>query len=497
MKKTLLHIVLIGILLSFQYGKLNAQNRLTIEEKANLYIEVLKDSLFSRQLSRYFSYTENEGGIQQELNFLSIKKSLVKGSAQLTIDYNGLIKADRGVVKDLSIVYAINDFDKELTIGSNENIEGESFERYNNYLRDVFNNAPYVELENEDKRNAYGEKIKQVVSPQMSFENKINIAKGVEEYKDDEVIQLLKVVNELYEDYIDEESTRIYTSLVGDQARRFRNLYIEAGDKNVIGQGIFSREFSYESEHGHLSSFNFPIKDSIKVMPFMHIRGWGLNKKHQTTLVIKRGKKRYLLYSDTAALGFQCDTSFSTGKTYWDIKDNLENKLIPDLEDQINDKKGLKHWEKYYRNTQKNLLVDIRKSESRLRDYRRDRDKYEKKLKVEQEVFLQLSHQMPTAKKYYKEAQDKLNEARVKVTNYYFLLRQLNDYIGSKPVSFKEKSEGQFEFKDGSIFNVATQNLSMSPDSKNKYFSVRLVIIDESVLIGLVDENKVSITLFD
>src|SRR5690606_35184036 len=127
----------------------------------------------------------------------------------------------------------------------------------------------------------------------------------------------------------------------------------------------------------------------------IHMSLWGFNAFFQTTVVIKSGNLSYVFYASRDTKQLSPDSIYYHGVTYRQHIAELEEKVIPKLEDQLYGKNGYVNSKGRWKENMKHNEEKIRQAELDLRAFQTP---HNKKYKKAQQRYLNYTHAYMDAK---------------------------------------------------------------------------------------------------
>jgi len=214
---------------------------------------------------------------------------------------------------------------------------------------------------------------------------------------------------------------------------------------------------------------------------------WGFNSGYQTTVVITRGAQAYLLYANKLTKELSPDSTFGKGKTIHENIKNLEYKSIPEVDEEINGKEGLKVKIKEIELDWEAILLKIKETEMDLSELRQNSKKNKKKIGYTQERLSNLYSRRGQIGKNLKQKRSELRVEEERLHRFRFRLEELKGYLGDFQVSYT-RFGFVYTFTDGCTFNTYTQDFKV-PDSLDlEDIGVRVITIGPDATSETVDE---------
>ena len=262
----------------------------------------------------------------------------------------------------------------------------------------------------------------------------------------------------------------------------------------------------------------------------LHFDVWGYNTSKQTTVVIEKNGLNYHLFGSGETRFLSPDSTFSSGKTFQAIINDLEFNKIAKLDEKIYGKKGFDFWIAHYNKKKDETELKIVKNEKAYSDMgytpistsskpsrkvkktkknaikgqtgadsfkvppTTDSNKSSRKKK--QNTIINLYGQFEWYKAKIKELEIEKEEALELRASYQQRLDHYNRLMGLNWAQFKEK-DGTYTFSDSSVFDMYTQEFTFHGTDDKDGFEVRLIAIPESSLSNQADEVMLHISMLD
>ncbi len=507
-----------------------AQQSIDGDLKAYMYHVVMKSPILMENIGRYFEYsgpmiTLTNGSV----NYDSIDVLIANKPDYLFIRSSEIAKRSPGIIAELANKTAIWELNKTMMAY----ISGDEVELKRNQVHfDKFEallvaNLPEMFVKSVNRQQTFDPKLKEVLNPSVSFNLKRDILLGYRQVDVELAKQVLEAINLSVETWVEDRTYQIFYML-GGSTKRFENLLMAAGDGSFTSgllnerekdaRGRFSRGlpraigfFPYQmyiksNEKGEqeLKSYHYPSVDLQTSgkgrVTNIHPDVWGYNDKKQTTLVIEKAGRQYLLFGSQETRFLSPDSSFVAGGTFVSVVNDLEFRLIADLRDKIYGKQGFEYWIKYNLAEAEKTKYETIKIELDLKKYRssnsRNTKSGKKKIQQLQAKFIAKQNYIDKCEDNVKKLTKQQQMAQDLLDQYEAKLSKMKQLIGTNWVSWKMK-DGFFVFEDGTTFDIKTQDFRFPPTAEPEPFEIRLLAVPFSAKSNEVDEVMLHISLSD
>ncbi len=558
MVKHLLFLILLLTVSTHSTAQVN--EGLTPEERAYLFHIVKKSPILNQNFGRYFDYQGPEIKFSNgALNYDSIEILIINKPETLVIRKEEIAKSPKGLIAEAANKMALWELNKTLLAKrSNPKDLKEYKNEYDKYEKLLLMNLPSNTLKTSDGVQKPHPKLQQVMNPSLALDDKVAMLESLRFLDENDQLKTLKAINYAIDTYIDGRAEEIYRAL-GGQADTFVNVLVAAGDGSSTTGMLEERE---KDEKGRWNKglpkavglFPYSVyiekteskkKTISKIEPMrfvtndfktvgnnrhtnIHFDVWGYNSKKQTTVVIEKNGLSYHLFGSGQTRFLSPDSTFSDGKTFQSIINDLEYNKIAKLNDQIYGKKGFDYWIEYNikKKDQTELKIEKREKEysdlgfspittskkpsrsvkrSKRRAIKAGSGTFEgkpttssnrKTRKKLQNTIVGLYSQFEGYKRNIAELEIKKQEALDLLATYQRKLDTYKDQMGLNWASYTEK-DGLYTFEDSTTFDILTQEFQFKPSSKVEDFEIRLIAIPESCLSKNADEVMLHINLID
>lgn len=535
---------------------------LTPEERAYLFHIVKKSPILNQNFGRYFDYQGPEIKFSNgALNYDSIELLIINEPESLVIRKEEIAKSPKGLIAEAANKMALWELNKTLLAKRSDPDDLKEYQNeYDKFEQLLMMNLPPNTLKISDGVQKPHPKLQQVMNPSLALDDKIAMLESLRFLDENDQLNTLKAINFAIDSYIDGRAEEIYRAL-GGQADTFVNVLVAAGDGSSTTGMLEEREkdengrwnkglpkavglFPYSLYIEKTESLK-PKKTTVKIEPMrfvtndfqtvgqnrhtnIHFDVWGYNTEKQTTVVIEKNGLSYHLFGSGETRFLSPDSTFSSGKTFQSIINDLEFNKIGKLHEQIYGKKGFDYWIDYNTKKRDQTELKIEKKEKEYSDLgfspistskkpsRTVKKSKKRAIKAGTGEFdgtPTTSSNRKTRKKLqnsivglyalYDGYKKNIAELEIKKEEAIDLMaiyqRKLDVYklqMGFNWASYTEQ-DGLYTFQDSSTFDILTQEFQFKPSSKVENFEIRLIAIPESSLSKNADEVMLHINLID
>ncbi len=519
-----------------------AQNvMLTPEERAYMYHVVEKSPVLKRNMGDLFHYRGDTvyykfklkgGKYDSIIDFDSIEQKIIYEPSLLTINSYEFATIENGILAELSSKLALQSLYRELKRRNEQKIEGMSNRVYTNFLYHLTSNLPAKATRYRNEKEEPIPLVIDLLDPNLSFYERASSLSQVQSFNQAEQQQVMDAIFSATQIYIQDKGEE-YFSKIGGRGD-FYSFLLAAGDgsstsgllnerelartgKHKIGKpkgiGLFTYETRFITHKGNYQTLSpnqsvqteFSTIDGSEITN-LHLNMWGFNKQLQTTVVIRHKDSVYLLYASKISKELSPDTTFGKGSTIHSIIYKLEHKSIPDLDEEINGKEGLKFKLEEAKKAKQLNLIKIKETEIALKGGTQKNHKLKKKNKVVtrqngqehvhksrgkiktlQRKYAYLINRQAQIEKIQASADAELREEEERLQRFRSRLLELKGFIDGVQLQYNRFGY-VYTFADGCTFNSFTQNFKIPDSLKMKDFSVRLVTIGPDAMSKRVDE---------
>lgn len=535
MIKLLLFIFLNGLI----FNLLSQKVMLSSEERAYLYHVAERSPTLQRNIGDLFKYKgdtiffkfKENSKLDSIIDYDSIDQVIIYEPSLLEINSYELSSVENGLLAELASKLALQSLYRELKRKDEIKTEGISNEVYSHFLNTLTDELPSKAVRTRNDKNEPISKVIELLDPNLSFFERANQLKELDNFKLVEQQQIMDAIFKATQLYIQEKGEEYYRKIGGQ--KEFYSYLQAVGDgsstsgllgerelikigKNEIGKpkgvGLFTYETGFKTLKGNkqvLSPKQSVSNDFDAIendLTSIHFSMWGFNKKLQTTVVIRNKDSVYLLYASKINKELTPDTTFGSGSTIHSITSKLEDKSIPDLDEAINGKIGLKFKLQEAKEAKALNLLKIKETEYELKSGSQKNHKLKKKNKIVtrenggamtantrgqikrlQNKLAYLINRQTQLEKILASAEADLKEEEERMQSFRARLAELKGFIEGKQLPYN-KFGYVYTFEDGCTFNSYTQSFKIPFHLNIKDFSVRLVTIGPNAMSESVDE---------
>lgn len=548
-------LISLACLTSFSQGT----NDLTAEDRAYLFHIVKKSPILDNSIGRYFEYSGPLVRLMnKELNYDSIESYIINNPNSLFIRKGEIEKSPKGIIAEAANKMALWELNKVLLASRQSENDLERYRtQYNQFEALLKSKLPASALKSENGNTEIQKKILAVLNPSLSFDDKAAMLATFHLLSVEDQLVALEAMNYATNAYVEKRAYEIFLQL-GGTATTFKNILIAAGDGSETSGLLNEREkdengrwnkglpkaiglFPYEAKIIDPSKRNKTALEPVRMpaidfetvgenkLTQIHFDVWGYNSKKQTTVVIERNGLSYHLFGSNDTRFLSPDSTYSDGKTFQAVINELEKDKIAKLWDKIYGKKGYDYEietakrkkdetekkinedeHKYSNMTQGTITTSARVPGSVKRAKKKalkkttggefnaqpktDSDK--KSRKKEQEGIIYLYGEYERYKKIIAELEIEKKAAIDLLAIYQRRLDNYKSAMGYHWVDFTEK-DGLYTFSDSSTFDLYTQEFTFKADTLKTPFEVRLIAIPDGPLSDNADEVMLHVNLAD
>ena len=542
-------------LTSFSQGT----NDLTAEDRAYLFHIVKKSPILDNSIGRYFEYS---GPIvrlmNKELNYDSIESYIINNPNSLFIRKGEIEKSPKGIIAEAANKMALWDLNKMLLASRQSENDLERYKtQYNQFEAILKSKLPSSAMKTENGNIEIQKKIYAVLNPSLSFDDKAAMLATFHFLSVEDQLVTIEAMNYATNAYVEKRAYEIFLQL-GGTANIFKNSLIAAGDGSETSGLLNEREkdengrwnkglpkaiglFPYEAKiidpskrnKTALEPVRMPVLDFETVgenrLTQLHFDVWGYNSKKQTTVVIERNGLSYHLFGSNDTRFLSPDSTYSDGKTFQTVIDELEKGKVAKLWDTIHGKKGYDYEIETAKRKKDEIEKKINQDEHKYSDMTQGTittsskvpgsvkrakkkalkkstggefkaqpktDSGKKTRKKEQEGIIYLYGEYERYKKIIAELEI---EKKAAIDLLAIYQRRLDNYkaaMGHHWVDYTEK-DGLYTFSDSSTFDLYTQEFTFKADTLKTPFEVRLIAIPDGPLSDNADEVMLHVNLVD
>jgi hypothetical protein len=316
---------------------------------------------------------------------------------------------------------------------------------------------------------------------------------------------------------------------LGGKTSRFENYLIAAGDgSNTSGMlderekdergrwnkglpkavGLFPYQFHVQQmENSQLKEIEPERFATINTQTIgnnrqtnIHADVWGYNDKKQTTVVIEKKSKSYILFGSGETRFLSPDSTFSEGKTFYSLINELQNVWIKNLNEAIYGKNGIQSDIDYWKTQTKVAYDEIKATEVGISSFNianyNTSNQGIKKRKKDQQKLVEMNERLEFCKQKVAFHEKKKADALTLLASYQKKLTQYKELLGYNWEKWSQK-ENLYTFEDGATFNLLTQEFRFPPSKSPESFEVRLLAIPFSALSNEADEVMLHLAISD
>ena len=535
---------------------------LTPEERAYLYHIVKKSPILNTNFGRYFDYQGPEIRFTKDiLNYDSMELIIMNQPELLVIRKEEIAKSPKGLIAEAANKVALWELNKALlarrsTMGALKEYQNE-YEAFETLL---MKQLPLNAQKEKNGRMQPHPRVIQAMNPGLSFDDKMIQLESQRFLSDDDRLNVIRAINAAVNEYAEKRSREIFLAL-GGKADTFENLLVAAGDgssttgmleereKNEKGiwnkglpkavglfpyqvQQVTTEEGKKKKSKTSIEPLRYTINDFQTVgdnrLTNIHFDVWGYNSEKQTTVVIEKNGISYHLFGSGETRFLSPDSTFSSGKTFQSMINDLEHNKIAALYDAIYGKKGFDYQIAYNKKKKDQTELKIEKQEKEYSDLgyspittsarpsRKVKKSKRQAIKSGSGSFngtpttnsnrsqrKKLQHEIVHLYELFESYQRKIKELEVKkqeaidlMATYQRKLDVYKDLMGRTWATYTVKDQF-YTFSDSSTFDMLTQEFQFNPSDKKEDFEIRLIAIPESALSDQADEVMLHINLTD
>ncbi len=529
------------------------------EERAYLFHIVKKSPILDHSIGRYFEYSGPQVRLMnKELNYDSIESYIITHPESLNIRRGEIEKSPKGIIAEASNKMALWELNKILLASRQSESDLEKYlSSYKKFESILISKIPSTALKTENGVVSLNKKILAVLNPSLSFNDKAAMLASFHFLTDAEQLMTMEAMNFAINQYTQERSFEIF-KLLGGTAETYKNVLIAAGDGSETSGLLNEREkdeqgrwnkglpkaiglFPYEPKLIEASKRNKTAIEplSMPILDFetvgesretkLHFDVWGYNSKKQTTVVIERNGKSYHLFGSADTRFLSPDSSFSEGKTFQAVINELQMQKINPLWDKIYGKKGyefqietakkrkddieleINKKDKGYSNLNRGTITTSNRVPSSVKRAKRKARKKNsgvsfdaqpityadgKKRGKSQTDIVYLNGEYNKYKKIIAELEKEKQAAIDLLATYQRRMDNFKAAMGYTWVQYTE-SDGLYRFADSATFDLYTQEFTFPADTLKTPFEVRLIAIPDGPLSSNVDEVMLHVNLID
>lgn len=555
MKYVYTFLILFVSLTSFSQGATD----FTAEDRAYLFHIVKKSPILDNSIGRYFEYSGPQVRLMnKELNYDSIESYIINNPNSLFIRKGEIEKSPKGIIAEAANKMALWELNKMLLASRQSENDLERYKtQYNQFEALLKSKLPPSAMKTENGNLEIQKKLLAVLNPGLSFNDKAAMLATFNFLTVDDQLVAIEAMNYATNTYVEKRAYEIFLQL-GGTATTFKNILIAAGDGSETSGLLNEREkdengrwnkglpkaiglFPYDAKIIEASKRNKTALEPIRMpaidfetagenkLTQLHFDVWGYNSKKQTTVVIERNGQSYHLFGSNDTRFLSPDSTYSDGKTFQSVINELEKDKVAKLWDKIYGKRGYDYdietakrkkdetekkinqdEHKYSDMTQGTITTSSKVPASVKRAKKKalkkttggefkaqpktDSDK--KSRRKEQTGIIYLYGEYERYKKIIAELEIEKKAAIDLLAIYQRRLDNYKSAMGYHWVEYTEK-DGLYTFSDSSTFDLYTQEFTFKADSLKTPFEVRLIAIPDGPLSDNADEVMLHVNLVD
>jgi hypothetical protein len=504
----------------------------TGEEKAYMHHMVMKSPILRSNIGRYFEYSGPKVFLTDTIvNYDSLDVLIMNDPSLLVIRTSEIAKSPPGIVLELANKMAVWELNKTL-LAYKQNDE-EDMLRYRVNMEQfealLVPKLPYGLVQRTPEgRSTFSPKLHKVLNPSLSFSEKVTMLGTFPNLALEDQKIALDAMNEAVNAWV-KSRTQVVFNQLGGKTTKFENVLIAAGDGSMTSGMLNERE---KDEQGR---WNRGLPRAVGLFPYqsaivtpaerkkpeiqperyvsmqlatagnnritnIHADVWGYNDKKQTTVVIEKGRYQYVLFGSGDTRFLSPDSTFSEGKTFYSLINELKNKWIKDIREMIYGKKGFDFWIAHWESELEKTKMNIKKAEVELSSLRMSdvslSKSGKKSRKSQQECLLQQYAYKDECEANIKNLKKEKENAMILLADYERRLEKYQQLIGLNWVKWKEK-DGLYSFEDGATFDLYTQEFRFPPHRLSEQFEIRLLAIPFTALSDQADEVMLHVSVSD
>lgn len=514
--------ILVLLLILFNVNSIVCQSvMLTAEETARMFHIVKKSKTLNRNLAQYFNYTGDtiyfeyflKGERDSIIDYDAIVKKIALEPSLLKIDFYGLKTESPGLLAELASKMALFQLYVELKKRNEEPENGISDKAYQYFIDTLTIQLPNGVVRKKNGKNQPSSQIIDLIDPNLFFNQRSTALAAFQSITQPQQKTVIEAINYATRSYLQIKG-REYFSKICHLSPEFTTNLLACGDgsntdglleerekiykhKNELGDpigvGLFTYETTFEAGNKNkqtlvpLQSATLNFNAIENAYTTLHLSLWGFNRNQQTTVAVYREDKMYLLYANKITKELSPDTTFGQGQTLQSITKHLEDKIIPELDEQINGKNGIRAKLESKDTSHKDVLMEIILTEEKLVLYRYEGLKNKKKTKKGQDHLAWLYSKKLAIEKRQKELTAELHDSEARMARLRERLMELKSYVNKNEMKYSNFGY-VYTFEDGVTFNANTQNLTFPDSLKTEKFEVRLITFGPDAMSKFVDE---------
>lgn len=525
-------------------------------ERACLFHIVKKSPSLNANFGQFFEYSGPVVLLKDGMvNYDSIEQIITNRPDLLFIRKTEIAKGPPGLLAELANKMAVLELNKILLDRRVQYVQNSSFSNahYNDFEKILTKELPPIAVVEKDSTFKPIKELYLFTDPALTFRQKVEFLSKNKNFTDEDRRKILNAFSTAVNSYIQNRCFEIYLAL-GGIASDFESHLVAAGEggntsgllaefeKNLSGKwnkglpkaiGLFpyqlERYNTKEISPERVATISMNTTGNNKVTN-LHFDVWGYNSKKQTTIVIEKNNKNYILFGAGDTKFLSPDSTFSGGSTLISVVNDLEKNDVGKLKERITGKKGIeeklrtkieKRAEvyksiqveegKYMRFSNGKITVKkkaprkVRRARRKALDSQSEQPnqsakpviKSNKKKKRKKQVdLIDLYHQYENLTKEIQYYQQLRTEEIEKLSLYTEKLDFYKSALGSNILSYRIQ-DSLYIFSDSSTFDMRTQEFQFYPSNKPEPFFVKLIAIPDNAIASTADEVMLHVSKID
>jgi hypothetical protein len=525
-------------------------------ERACLFHIVKKSPSLNANFGQFFEYSGPLVLLKDGMvNYDSIEQIITNRPDLLFIRKTEIAKGPPGLLAELANKMAVLELNKVLLDRRVQYVQNSSFSNahYNDFEKILTKELPPIAVVEKDSTFKPIKELYLFTDPALTFRQKVEFLSKNKNFTDEDRRKILNGFSTAINSYIQNRCFEIYLAL-GGIASDFESHLVAAGEggntsgllaefeKNLSGKwnkglpkaiGLFpyqlERYNTKEISPERVATISMNTTGNNKVTN-LHFDVWGYNSKKQTTIVIEKNNKNYILFGAGDTKFLSPDSTFSGGSTLISVVNDLEKNDVGKLKERISGKKGIeeklrtkieKRAEvyksiqveegKYMRFSNGKITVKkkaprkVRRARKKALDSQSEQPnqsakpviKSNKKKKRKKQVdLIDLYHQYENLTKEIQYYQQLRTEEVEKLSLYTEKLDFYKTALGSNILSYRIQ-DSLYTFSDSSTFDMRTQEFQFYPSKKPEPFFIKLIAIPDNAIASTADEVMLHVSKID
>ncbi|MFM7666748.1 MAG: hypothetical protein ACKO7D_01010 [Bacteroidota bacterium] len=525
-------------------------------ERACLFHIVKKSPSLNANFGQFFEYSGpnvllNDGTI----NYDSIEQIITNRPDLLFIRKTEISKGPPGLLAELANKMAVLELNKVLLERRTNYVQNTPFinAHYTDFEKILTEELPPIAVVEKDSTLKPIKELYLFTDPALTFKQKVDYLSKNKNFTDEDRRKILNAFSTAINTHLQKRCFEIYQAL-GGIASDFESYLVAAGEggntagllaefeKNLSGKwnkglpkaiGLFpyqlERYNTKEISPERVATISMNTTGNNKVTN-LHFDVWGYNSKKQTTIVIEKNNKNYILFGAGDTKFLSPDSTFSGGSTLISVVNDLEKNDVGKLKERISGKKGIEEKLKTKIEKRASVYKFIQEEEGKYmrfsngkitvkkkapRKVRRARKKAldsqseqpnqsarpviksnKKKKRKKQVDLIDLYHQYETLTKEIQYFQQLKTEEIEKLSLYTDKLDFYKSALGENILGYSIK-DSLYTFSDSSTFDMRTQEFQFYPTQKPEPFFIKLIAIPDNAIASSADEVMLHVSKID